>query len=393
MWVDASEIWAPDIRSQHESLAVSYTLAIALAENECVETTFPANNPIPQAPEIWCINPMAPNSASSFWSEHLASRVSATANTPAALHSAVNEVYRIWTERFRDAVEIHVPYRRPYFIEEGVLKKTAGLVQIRDFATEMNDRELLDAVQLIRSRQRQAKEEFYDLLVSKNGIDYFGQGSSRTARAHAPSRAPSTLDEVLEKRLALAAAIVSESESDKNLGRTKLAKVFYLVDASQRLNLKTVYYRHTAGPLDPRALYNDKIGIERLAAKRGYFVSSSGGGSIAYKPAKELPALLKRAPELFGSKWKHIKGVIGVCRSLNTDQCEIAATLYACWNDLLIEGKEVNDEIVLREFLMNWHEKKRRFPKQRLINALAWMRKTKLVPEGLGQHTKAKASR
>jgi hypothetical protein len=155
---------------------------------------------------------------------------------------------------------------------------------------------------------------------------------------------------------------------------------------SQGLELDTDYYREAAGPLDPRAFYNEKIGIEALAAKRGYFLSRAGGRAVKYFPSINLPTLLRQAPETFGQKWQDIVRLIGVFRALNTEQCEIVATLYACWNDLLLEGRRASDDMIVQDFLMKWHERKRRFTKQRLINALGWMRDQKLVPKGRGKH-------
>ncbi|MGH7928049.1 MAG: hypothetical protein ACREQV_09660, partial [Candidatus Binatia bacterium] len=309
-----------------------------------------------------------------------------------AVVGAVNELYKIWRTRIGVEAEIHVAYRRPYFISEGVLRRTAGLVQIRDFATETNDTGLLDSFQQMRGRLAEAKDEFYELLRDRNGINYFGPAAAGKTVGEAVSAGRSKFEEVLERRLTLAGAIVRELESDKNLGRTKLAKVFYLADVSQRLSLNMNYYRQPAGPLDARALYNEKMGVEAVGAKRGYFSSTGDGRFIRYERGRRLEDLLKKAPEMFGRKWEGIRRVIGLCEGLSTEQCEIMATLYACWNDLLIEGKDVTDDAICRDFLVNWHEKKRRFAKQRLIRALGWMRQEKLIPEGLGEHTKEKRS-
>jgi len=59
-------------------------------------------------------------------------------------------------------------------------------------------------------------------------------------------------------------------------------------------------------------------------------------------------------------------------------------------NDLLLDDKQVTDELILREFLRNWHPKKTQFPKNRLLKALAWMRDQKVVPKGTGQRTQVK---
>jgi hypothetical protein len=47
----------------------------------------------------------------------------------------------------------------------------------------------------------------------------------------------------------------------------------------------------------------------------------------------------------------------------------------------------VTDDFILREFLKNWHPKKTKFSRARLLKGLAWMRDCGIVPKGIGAHT------
>lgn len=392
MWVDASEIWSPRPAYQLDEGTVAYALAIGLADNECVETVFPANDPVAGAPELTCSNPMAPNVPSSFWSEHL--ETAALAARVAVVNTIIRHVktiYDMWSAKFARVSEIHVPFSRPYFVGDGTLRRTAGLIQIRDYALESDDASLKVHFDALRASVSDAKREFHQRLLDPHDIDYFG-AAPYARRMLSTSRPPrrAGFDDVLNRRLAVAATIVHELRSDKHLGRTKLAKIFYLADTAEDLKLQTNYVREAAGPLDARALYNDKIGVEALAKERGYFVATKSGRAIRYMPGAALTSVVADAPALFSDKWHGIKRIIELCRRLDTDQCEIVATLFACWNDLILEGKRVNDEMIIREFRRHWHEAKRRFSSERLLKALAWMRHYQLVPKGRSKHTRPK---
>jgi hypothetical protein len=280
-------------------------------------------------------------------------------------------------------------------VGDGILRRAAGVVQIRDYASQVNDVELLSALHSVREQLKSIKREYYALLTDPKGLNYFNQLGSdhqvREATHHDGLVVKTSFDCILEKRLALAGTIVSSLKTDSNLGRTKLAKVFYLAEMTGDLNLQTAYRREAAGPLDSRALYHEKIGIEHRAATSGYFTSKQVGRSVKYLPGPSLPDLVKNAFVLFEDKWVDIKRVINTCKTLNTDQCEIVATLYACWNDLILEHKRIDDRLIVVEFL-SWHAKKRRFPKSRVENALTWMRAQKLTPRGRGKHTAAKVT-
>ena len=47
---------------------------------------------------------------------------------------------------------------------------------------------------------------------------------------------------------------------------------------------------------------------------------------------------------------------------------------YAAWNDLLLWGKAPTEENILHEILNRWHESKKRFPKDRWLKAIGWMK-------------------
>jgi hypothetical protein len=58
MWIDADGMWRPSIPKSLERLTFQMAFAITYAENECVETHFPANNPVKGATELFVGNPM-----------------------------------------------------------------------------------------------------------------------------------------------------------------------------------------------------------------------------------------------------------------------------------------------------------------------------------------------
>lgn len=72
--------------------------------------------------------------------------------------------------------------------------------------------------------------------------------------------------------------------------------------------------------------------------------------------------------------------ILDTFRSWETERCEIVATLYAAWNDLLKEKGSVSDDLIVHEVLNNWHEAKQRIPEERWLKALGWMREKGYVP-------------
>ena len=57
-------------------------------------------------------------------------------------------------------------------------------------------------------------------------------------------------------------------------------------------------------------------------------------------------------------------------KKIITEQSEIVDTIYAVWNDFLIEGKTPSDNEIVDEVKNNWHKSKKRFSAEKLKKAI-----------------------
>ena len=180
MYVDNENLWPIDVKKiKDEVLKICFS--IGFAENECIEATFPANNPVAGTSEITINNPMTPLNEHSFWCEYMQSYF----NTPFKdiddqLVQAVNHLFQEWKKEFNDNPEIHVDYKKPYFIRENkILTKQAGIKQIKDYAIYYKRENLEIAYRDIQKKLDIVKEKFHAMLMDENGLDYFGKGRNQ----------------------------------------------------------------------------------------------------------------------------------------------------------------------------------------------------------------------
>lgn len=192
---------------------------------------------------------------------------------------------------------------------------------------------------------------------------------------------------VSDLRLTLASMIVKDLANSKGFGKTKFAKVFYIADMMCEQDLGTKYYREVAGPVDYNVLYNPQHRIEILAEKHEYFITKKAGKGFRYILGNNIQEIEENENLFFGKNSSELRRVIGKFQKLNTEQSEMVATLFACWNDLLIEEKDVTDELIVNEFQNNWDTSKKRFETRRLFRALEQMREHSIVPKGIKGHT------
>lgn len=173
MWVDQDNMWEPNIPAKMEQRLFQTAFAIGYAENECVQTRFPANNPVEGLCELIINNPMTPL-CESFWSNTI--RPYCDDNPPEAacsLMRAVDGLFKSWKKLLKGQTELPLS-RQPYMLDEKGPQLGAGIPQIRAYANEAKDQKLLADWSAVAELLSAAKTEFFGIVTSACGLNYFG---------------------------------------------------------------------------------------------------------------------------------------------------------------------------------------------------------------------------
>lgn len=188
-------------------------------------------------------------------------------------------------------------------------------------------------------------------------------------------------------RTLLAAEITHRLHNQRTFGQRKLQKVIYLAEHAARLaEIRGDYLRDAAGPHD-RQLMNKVEG--ELQNNQWYERIERETVGHAYRPLSQAG----QHRQAYSSVWSAaervtIEQVIELMRGWDTDRCEMTVTLYAAWNDFILEGRPVSDEAIVEEVMHSWNDTKLRFGKTEWLGVLAEMKKHKtLMPSGFGKRT------
>jgi hypothetical protein len=185
------------------------------------------------------------------------------------------------------------------------------------------------------------------------------------------------------RRAAFDAYVIHALADDENLGRTKIEKITHLTEYHCGIDFEREPLRDAAGPVD----YHSRRKVESLASKQHWYsiIDAENRPGVKYVPGPQILEALPIAKRTMGIRKAAVDVLIELMRPLDTTMCEIAATLYAAWNDLLLAGDAPTDEKIMREARENWHPKKLRIPLERWKRALDWMKEHHLVPRGSGK--------
>lgn len=183
----------------------------------------------------------------------------------------------------------------------------------------------------------------------------------------------------------LAAEILDRCNSQR-MGRIKLQKLIHLCEYHGQVSeVQGDYSRKAAGPFDAKAM----AGISKNLKKQKWFEEVKEGERYLYRPL-EKQGEHKKYLAHWQAEMPRINEVLSLLGHFKTRECEIVSTLYAAWNDLLIDGGPADDASILHEASSaeRWHKSKEQIAPERWTKALQWMKDKGLVPVGYGKHTR-----
>lgn len=176
---------------------------------------------------------------------------------------------------------------------------------------------------------------------------------------------------------------IQKMQGKNYFGRTAAMKVFYLAQAHVGVPLELQPLREAAGPFDKWIYSFEEQGQQESWFRVIETSTSDGKKKIEYKAETAITQKSQLLEEVISSdQHKELDRLLRLLADKNTQEVEIIATLFAAWNDFLIDGKSPSDDQIISEVRENWHASKARFTHVELSKWLSWMRLNKLTPKG-----------
>jgi len=188
-----------------------------------------------------------------------------------------------------------------------------------------------------------------------------------------PFEKPSNVD--YYRRTLLAAEIVHELQTEMTLGHLKVQKLIFLAQKTEQLDLPVNFLKQAMGPYDPRLMRS--IDKQLLIKKWFQFLPSE---KLKYKPLECAGQHKDAFNKYYGNEKEKIHWLIDTFRKVKSNRVEIIATLFACWEELLNEGKEASNDNLSTKFFA-WSTLKQKFNKEDVIKEIPWMIDNKLFPK------------
>lgn len=169
----------------------------------------------------------------------------------------------------------------------------------------------------------------------------------------------------------------------KQKGKIYNQKVLYLLNTYLGLNLNVQYYRYPHGPYDVMLdSYIDTL------VENGWCVKTVNNGAENLEIGPNYGAFEEKYGSHFSEYSAEISNLIQFVQPMKRSQIERVATLFAVWNDMILDGNNTpTDAEIVSEVMSGWTENKANFAYDTWLGTLNKMRSNGIVPKGLGLHT------
>ncbi len=218
---------------------------------------------------------------------------------------------------------------------------------------------------------------------------FTGQLTAEEAAAVVPSEVPihSTIPNITTTDLhagilAMAYRLHEGKGTAESFAHVKAEKIAHMVEARLGIELGRKPVKDAAGPND----FNHLKKVEHRARMAKFFdFKPVSGGAYRLEKLRGFGRLIEKTRTALGERCDEVEGLLQWMLPMSWQQAEIVATVFAAWNNLLLDGKQPTDEEIVFESRENWHPDKLKIERGKFFAAVEWLRKQGVVPEGKGK--------
>lgn len=241
-------------------------------------------------------------------------------------------------------------------------------------------------IQLIYKQKLSALHELKQALLEKA---FSGELTAETVASKAEQK---TASPQFAAHVIAAAFHWHESQrKNKTFGHVKAQKTLHMMESLADVDMGRRAYKDAAGPND----FDHMLEAEQWARNNNFFEfvrRKEGQLGYDFVKGKRFGEWLEQSLEAIEPYRHALDKVVRLLLPLNTEDAELVATVYAAWNNLLLDGVEATEEAIIHEARDNWHPDKRKYSKDRFRTAIAQIRNNGVIPQGRGKRVLGQGS-
>ena len=278
--------------------------------------------------------------------------------------------YLFMTDCWRSQLRARVSGIKLFSITQKILKETTVIiptdVEMKDIVKKLNEKcanieNIIESKQkMIEELKKYKKSLIYEYVTGKKEVSV-GKNT-----------------EIAE----LSLRIIEQLPHNYSMCKIKLNKIQSVISKMIKYPKEPDYEKYAAGPYN-KELMNDVYNV--FKTEKWVKITKNGMRDV-YTLDKNFKDGIGRYKEHFKENDDEIIRIIKLFENKDTQESEIIATLFYCWNDFLIDGIQPTDEQIIEKFY-NWSKRKKNIKMTKVKKNLVYMKTNNLVPNGYGKKT------
>ncbi|MEX1215241.1 restriction endonuclease subunit S [Saccharospirillum sp.] len=275
------------------------------------------------------------------------------------------------------------------------LKVLLPSLQVQEELVERLDSLLVEIrrVEKIYQQKLTALAELKQSLLHKAFSGELTMGNVVPITSAKKSSAPPTTDSPAFAAHVMAVAYHWHEARGKNktFGHVKAQKTLHLVEALAQIDLGRVPVKDAAGPND----FVHMRTAEKWARENDYYdfvQRTEGRRGYDFVKGKRYSEWLAQALDTVEPYKSALERVVNLLMPLDTQKAELVATVYAAWNNLLLDGHKPTEAEIVYEARDNWHPAKQQYTPRQFREAIDRLRSNGMVPTGTGKRVTGQES-
>jgi type I restriction enzyme, S subunit len=304
------------------------------------------------------------------------------------------EYVQYWISFLQKTLEENAPESAQKNINLDILRKLA--IPIPPLSLQQQFAAIVADTEHLRQKQQENEQELVHLFQALLQ-QYFGAEAMPVIKA-IPEALPIAAEPAVPYQTAtssipenkrgfakyvLAGKIISECRNTEDFTHIKFQKLQHLAEYLLQEELEQNFYYQAAGPYDNKMMHN----LAPKMRQQKWFTEDF----YVFHPLDKAPEIDGYFNRYFGSKKTVLDKLLHLLGNATEDKCEIISTLFAIWNDMLIQKETISDTEIIKRFYQ-WSDRKKKYVEDQLLKALQWMRKEEITPVGFGPLIKHKKS-
>jgi type I restriction enzyme, S subunit len=191
--------------------------------------------------------------------------------------------------------------------------------------------------------------------------------------------------EAFLKKVMLGSHLIYSFYQEREFGHVKFMKLLYLCEQVGDMDLMTNYSKAAAGPFDKKTLASIETYIEANGwfkiNKEPYTFNGKTLERTFYTLTSKSTEYRKYYDSYFECEKAKIQKLLQLLKGANSKKCEIVATTFYAWKELLKNNTLINDNSLVNAFFDFHPEKGKNFKSVDVKAELPWMRSNGVYPK------------